>query len=56
MSQHISPERVQEIKAARQILKTYQYTPAAVDKGYTNKTLYINISDNTIAEKPLQRR
>jgi aldehyde:ferredoxin oxidoreductase len=53
MTQHISPERVQEIKAARQVLKTYRYTPAAVDKGYTNKTLYINVSDNTITEKAI---
>ncbi len=53
MTQHISPERIQEIKAARQVLKTYKYSPAAVDKGYTNKTLYINISDNTIAEKEI---
>lgn len=51
MAAHISPERIEEIKGARQVLKSYSYSPTAVDKGYTNKTLYINVTDNTITEK-----
>jgi hypothetical protein len=53
MPAHITPERINEIKAGRQVLKTYTYSPVPVDKGYTNKTLYINVSDNSIAEKDI---
>ncbi len=33
------------------ILKEYPYQATPQDKGYTDKTLYINLSDNTILEK-----
>jgi aldehyde:ferredoxin oxidoreductase len=32
-------------------LAKFEYTPAQLDKGYANKTLYINISNNEIKEK-----
>jgi aldehyde:ferredoxin oxidoreductase len=34
-------------------LAEFSYTPAKLDKGYANKTLYVNISDNKIEEKPV---
>ncbi|MCD4746109.1 MAG: hypothetical protein K8R58_07405 [Bacteroidales bacterium] len=42
---------INEIKKSHKLLKewTYKWTP--LNRGYTDKTLYINISDNTINEK-----
>ncbi len=36
---------------ANKILKEFDYKPAAIDKGYTNKTLYVNVSKNEITTK-----
>ena len=35
------------------VLAEFDYDPADVDRGYTNRTLYVNLSDNTIAGKPV---
>ena len=42
---------IQEMKAKHVLLKEYSYKMAPIDKGYNNRTLYINLSDNTIKEK-----
>ena len=42
---------IQEMKARHVLLKEYSYKMAPIDKGYNNRTLYINLSDNTIKEK-----
>lgn len=44
---------VQEMKSKHVLLKDYKYQLAPIDKGYNNRTLYINLSDNTIKEKPV---
>ena len=44
-------DSVAKIKEAHRLLKRYEYTPQKIQRGYTNKTLYINISDNTIKSK-----
>ena len=46
-------KNIQEMKAKHVLLKEYNYKMAPIDKGYNNRTLYINISDNTIKEKPV---
>ena len=42
---------LETIKAAHRTLAEFSYEPAALDRGYTNKILYVNLSDNRIAEK-----
>lgn len=42
-----------ELKNAHNILKEFYYKWHPIDRGYNNRTLYINLSDNTIAEKPV---
>jgi len=44
-------KNIQEMKARHVLLKEYSYKMAPIDKGYNNRTLYINLSDNTIKEK-----
>ncbi len=44
---------VQELKAQHKLLKEYAYQPGEIDRGYNNRTLFINLSDNTVAEKPV---
>jgi len=44
-------KNIQEMKAKHVLLKEYNYKMAPIDKGYNNRTLYINLSDNTIKEK-----
>jgi len=40
-----------EMKKAHNLLKEWSYEFTPLDKGYTDKTLYVNLSDNTIKEK-----
>jgi len=39
------------MKAAHKILKSFDYTPKPVEKGYSGETLYVNLSDNEIKAK-----
>ena len=41
-------ERVKAMRAEHKVLAEYDYEPAEVVKGYSNQTLYINLSDNSI--------
>jgi aldehyde:ferredoxin oxidoreductase len=42
---------LEEMKAAHKILKNWNYQWKPLDKGYTDKTLYINVGTNEIKEK-----
>jgi aldehyde:ferredoxin oxidoreductase len=42
-----------KIKAARTILAKHTYTKGTVQRGYTNRTLAINLGTGTITEKPV---
>ncbi len=44
---------IKAMQDGRKLLKEYEYQPEKIEKGYTNKSLYINISDNTIKSKPV---
>jgi aldehyde:ferredoxin oxidoreductase len=46
----------EEILAKNAILAEYSYELRPVERGYANRTLYINLSDNTILEKPVTQR
>jgi aldehyde:ferredoxin oxidoreductase len=37
----------------RPVLAEYDYEPSSVARGYTGQTLYVNLSDNTVAAKPV---
>jgi aldehyde:ferredoxin oxidoreductase len=39
--------------STRRVLAEYTYGPSPVERGYTGQTLYVNLSDNTIAAKPV---
>ncbi len=42
-----------EIRQAHKILAEWRYELRPVERGYANRTLYINLSDNNIASKPV---
>ncbi len=44
---------IEEMRNAHKILKKIDYSPSNIEKGYTNKTLYVNLSKNEIREKPV---
>jgi len=44
------------LKAARTLLAEMVYTPPVIERGYANQTLYINLSNNTIASKPVPQQ
>jgi aldehyde:ferredoxin oxidoreductase len=46
-------EQVMEMKKAHQVLAEYNYDLEPVEKGYAGKTLYVNLSDNTIESRPV---
>ena len=43
----------QEIREAHRILAEFNYNLRPVQRGYAGRTLYINLSNNTIASKPV---
>lgn len=44
---------LEEMKNAHKLLAKHKYQWAPLDKGYANRTLYVNISENIIKEKPV---
>lgn len=44
---------IQDMQAKHKLIKEYAYQPGQVERGYNNRTLYVNLSDNTIKEKPV---
>lgn len=44
---------IQMLKEQRKLINEYAYTPAVIDKGYANKTLYVNVGTGAIEEKPV---
>ncbi|MDA3906171.1 MAG: hypothetical protein PF484_08870 [Bacteroidales bacterium] len=44
---------IEEMKAAHKIKNSWNYTWKALDKGYTDKILYINVGTSEIKEKPV---
>lgn len=42
-----------EMKAAHKLLAKYDYELGKVDRGYTNRTLYVDLSQNQIKSKPV---
>ena len=44
---------IESLKAKHKMLKEHKYNLGKVDKGYNKRTLYINISNNEIKEKPV---
>ncbi len=52
----MSTTDIQAMKQAHNVLAEFTYEPGAVDRGYTGRTLYVNLSDNTIASKPVTQQ
>jgi aldehyde:ferredoxin oxidoreductase len=44
---------VQELKAQHKLLKEYIYQPGEIHRGYNDRTLYVNLSENVVSEKPV---
>lgn len=44
---------VEKLKSAHKLLCEYKYEPGRIEKGYTDRTLYINVGTNEIKEKPV---
>ncbi len=43
----------EEFKKCHKLLKQFKYTWAPINKGYNNRTIYVNVGDLTIKEKPV---
>lgn len=44
---------LEKVKAAHTVLKEYRYQLSKVDRGYTNRTLYVDVGKLCIKEKPV---
>ncbi|BDU70935.1 aldehyde ferredoxin oxidoreductase family protein [Mesoterricola silvestris] len=49
-------EGLEAIRAAHKLLAEATFTPSLPDKGYTNRTLYVNVGTREIMEKPVTRQ
>jgi len=47
---------IEDIQASRRILAEYDYQLRPVERGYANRTLYINIENNTFEERPVTQQ
>ncbi len=47
---------IAEMRAAHQTLAEWRYELRPVERGYANRTLYVNLSDRTIAAKPVTQQ
>ncbi len=47
---------LEEMKTAHELLGEFTYELKPVERGYSNRTLYINLTDNTFAEKPVTQQ
>ncbi|MGA9349948.1 MAG: aldehyde ferredoxin oxidoreductase C-terminal domain-containing protein [Anaerolineae bacterium] len=52
----MSTEDVQKMRQAHKVLAEFDYELGEVEKGYTNRTLYVNLSGKTIASKPVTQQ
>jgi len=52
----VSTKDIQEMRQAHEVPAEFDYELGEVEKGYTNRTLYVNLSDNTIASKPVTQQ
>jgi len=52
----MSTEDAQKMRQAHKVLAEFDYELGEVEKGYTNRTLYVNLSDKTIASKPVTQQ
>jgi len=52
----MSANDIQKMKQAHKVLAEFDYELGEVEKGYTNRTLYVNLSDNIIASKPVTQQ
>lgn len=46
---------IQKMKAAHKLLKEWKYELHEIDKGYNNRTLYVNVGTHEIKEKPVTK-
>lgn len=44
------------VKTSLNLLKKYKYTWAPIERGYNNRTLYINVGTRQISEKPVSQQ
>ncbi len=44
---------VQDMKKAHRILAEFSYEKGSVDRGYANRTLYVNLTDNRVESRPV---
>ena len=47
---------VEELRAAHRTLAEYNYQLGPVERGYANRTLYINLDDNRFEERPVTQQ
>jgi aldehyde:ferredoxin oxidoreductase len=48
--------KFEEFKQQNRLLKEYKYKWAPIERGYNNRTLYVNVSDYSIKEKPVDQQ
>lgn len=46
----------EQLKAGHKLLAEFNYETRPVERGYANRTLYINLSDNTVESKPVTQQ
>ncbi len=44
---------IEKLRSAHKLLKEFKYDIRPIEKGYTSRTLYVNVSTNEIKEKPI---
>jgi aldehyde:ferredoxin oxidoreductase len=52
----VTDNQIQDLKSAHKLINKFDYTLTPVEVGYANRTLFINLTDNVIQEKPISQQ
>ncbi len=55
MNKYQNPYDAEKIKAAHKVIKEFKYELQPLDKGYANRTLFVNVGDLRIESKPVSQ-
>ncbi len=53
MNKYQNPYDIEKIKAGHKLLAEFNYDLVPLEKGYSSRTLYVNVTDKTIKTKPV---
>ncbi len=52
----VSPKKLRTWREAHKVVSSFEYKPGIIEKGYTNRFLYVNVGTGEIKEEPVTKQ